>query len=150
MKTVAVINGPNLNTLGKRETLIYGHQNLNDINHDLNILAKKLNLQLEFMQSNIEGELINHIQSVSKHCDCIIINAGAYTHTSIAIRDALIAAALPFIEVHLSNVDRREEFRKISYLSDIASGVISGFGPFSYKLALYGAEKILNHDHKAA
>src|SRR5689334_10059261 len=129
MKKVNVINGPNLNLLGSREPQLYGKRSLDEINQNLSRLAQKLNLQLEFMQSNLEGELVDHIQKLPGRCDAIVINAGAYTHTSIAIRDALLAVALPFIEVHLCNVDKREAFRKTSYLSDIASGVIYGFGP---------------------
>ena len=136
MKKIAIINGPNLNLLGSREKNIYGNLSLAELNQHLSSLAQKMNLQLDFMQSNIEGELVDHIQKLSGRCDAIVINAGAYTHTSVAIRDALIALALPFIEVHLSNVDKREEFRKTSYLSDIAAGVISGFGALSYELAL--------------
>ena len=139
MKKIHIINGPNLNLLGLREKNIYGDLSLDEINKRLSELAKTLELELTFMQSNLEGELVDYIQKLSGHCDCLIINAGAYTHTSIAIRDALIAVDLPFIEVHLSNLDKREEFRKISYLSDIASGVISGFGALGYELALYGA-----------
>ncbi len=139
MKKIHIINGPNLNLLGLREKNIYGDLSLDEINKRLSELAKTLELELTFMQSNLEGELVDYIQKLNGHCDCLIINAGAYTHTSIAIRDALIAVDLPFIEVHLSNLDKREEFRKISYLSDIASGVISGFGALGYELALYGA-----------
>jgi len=139
MKKIHIINGPNLNLLGLREKNIYGDLSLDEINKRLSELAKTLELELTFMQSNLEGELVDYIQKLSGHCDCLIINAGAYTHTSIAIRDALIAVDLPFIEVHLSNLDKREEFRKVSYLSDIASGVISGFGALGYELALYGA-----------
>ncbi len=136
MKKIHLINGPNLNLLGNREQKLYGDLRLDEINHHLSTVASRLNLQLEFMQSNIEGELVDYIQKLSD-CAYLIINAGAYTHTSIAIRDALLAVALPFIEVHLSNLDKRESFRKTSYLSDLASGVIYGFGPLGYELALY-------------
>lgn len=136
MKKVNIINGPNLNLVGSREKNLYGNLSLAEINQNLSALAPQLNLQLEFMQSNIEGELVDYIQKLRDRCDAIIINAGAYTHTSIAIRDALLGTALPFIEVHLSNVDKREEFRKTSYLSDVAAGVIYGFGALGYELAL--------------
>jgi 3-dehydroquinate dehydratase-2 len=142
MKKILIINGPNLNLLGQREKNIYGNSSLEEINAKLRELALTLNLELEFFQSNIEGELINSIQKSLGHCDYIIINAGAYTHTSIGIRDALAATGLPFIEVHLSNIDKREEFRKTSYLSDLAQGVIYGFGPLGYELALYGIKNL--------
>ncbi len=136
MKKVSIINGPNLNLLGLREKEIYGERRLEDINRGLVLLGEQLNLVVSFMQSNVEGELVDHIQKLRGNCDYLIINAGAYTHTSIAIRDALSASKLPFIEVHLSNLDKREEFRKTSYLSDLACGVIYGFGPLGYELAL--------------
>lgn len=143
MKRVAVINGPNLNLLGAREKNIYGDKPLTTINSNLEQTAKHLNFSIDFMQSNLEGELVNYIQALIGKCDFLIINAGGYTHTSVAIRDALLSVAIPFIEVHLSNVDKREEFRKISFLSDIASGVIYGFGALSYELALIAAAKLL-------
>jgi 3-dehydroquinate dehydratase-2 len=143
MKKVTLINGPNLNLLGDREKNLYGSLSLAEINQNLVKLAPSFNLQLEFMQSNIEGELVDYIQKLSGRCDAVIINAGAYTHTSIAIRDALLAVALPFIEVHLSNVDKREEFRRVSYLSDVACGVIYGFGPLGYELALQAVARLV-------
>jgi len=143
MKKISIINGPNLNLLGLREKNLYGELNLDEINRKLLVVANQLNIQLEFMQSNVEGELVNFIQGLQDHCDGIIINAGAYTHTSIAIRDALSAVSLPFIEVHLSNVDKREEFRKTSHLSDLASGVIYGLGPLGYELALQAMSRIV-------
>jgi 3-dehydroquinate dehydratase-2 len=143
MKKIAVINGPNLNFFGKREKQIYGSLSLEDINKHLKTLGQARGLELSFMQSNVEGELINYIHELQDNCDFIIINAGAYTHTSIALRDALLSVALPFIEVHLSNVDKREDFRQKSYLSDVASGVIYGFGALGYELALNGVERLL-------
>lgn len=128
-----VINGPNLNMLGKREKSIYGEMSLEDIN---DMLVKRANgkASIEFFQSNHEGDIVGMIHRTD--ADSIIINAGAYTHTSIAIRDALLAVSKPFVEVHLSNVFSREDFRHKSYLSDIAKGVITGFGAMSYAFAL--------------
>ncbi|MGE4496677.1 MAG: type II 3-dehydroquinate dehydratase [Deferribacterales bacterium] len=129
-----VINGPNLNMLGRRESSHYGTLTLADINTKL-IEKADGRAELEFFQSNHEGAIIDRIQQTSGF-DGIIINAGAYTHTSIGIRDAFLAAKTPFVEVHLSNVYAREDFRHNSYLSDIAKGVIAGFGWMSYMLAL--------------
>lgn len=129
-----IINGPNLNMLGRRESALYGTHTLTDINTRL-IERADGRAELEFFQSNHEGAIIDRIHQASGF-DGIIINAGAYTHTSIAIRDALLAVKVPFVEVHLSNVYAREEFRHKSYLSDIAKGVIAGFGWMSYALAL--------------
>lgn len=131
---VAVINGPNINMLGKREASHYGAFTLSDLEMAIEKRAKELSLEAVFFQSNSEGELVTYIQSLD--CDAIIINAAAYTHTSVAIRDALLAVKKPFIEVHISNVFAREDFRHRSYLSDIASGVIVGLGMNSYLLAL--------------
>lgn len=131
---VAVINGPNINMLGKREASHYGAFTLSDLEMAIEKRAKELSLEAVFFQSNSEGELVTYIQRLE--CDAIIINAAAYTHTSVAIRDALLAVKKPFIEVHISNVFAREDFRHRSYLSDIASGVIVGLGMNSYLLAL--------------
>ena len=133
---ILVLNGPNLNLLGKREPQHYGALSLKTIEKQLKKLGRELGVQLEFFQSNHEGELIGKIQSAKGKCAGILINPAAYTHTSIALRDALAATAVPFVEVHLSNLARREEFRKHSLLSDLALGVISGFGPQSYLLGL--------------
>ena len=132
------INGPNLNLVGKREPSIYGSQTLEDIEEDLLTLASKLDAKLKFFQSNSEGEMIDCIQKSVGSIDGILINAGAYTHTSIALRDALLGVAIPFVEVHLSNIYSREEFRHKSFLSDKAVGLICGFGANSYQLALRG------------
>ena len=129
-----VINGPNLNLLGRRESTHYGTLTLTDINTKL-IEKADGRAEMEFFQSNHEGAIIDRIQQASGF-DGIILNAGAYTHTSIAIRDALLTVKIPFVEVHLSNVYAREDFRHKSYLSDIAKGVIAGFGWMSYILAL--------------
>ena len=133
-----VINGPNLNLVGKREPSIYGSQTLEGIQEDLLTLAGKLDANLKCFQSNSEGEMINCIQNSVDSIDGILINAGAYTHTSIALRDALLGVAIPYVEVHLSNIYSREEFRHKSFLSDQALGLVCGFGSISYQLALQG------------
>ena len=133
-----LINGPNLNLVGKREPTIYGSQTLEDIQEELLILAKGLDAKLQFFQSNYEGEIIDRIQKSVGSIDGILINAGAYTHTSIALRDALLGVAIPYVEVHLSNIYSREEFRHKSFLSDKALGLVCGFGANSYQLALQG------------
>ena len=133
-----IINGPNLNLVGKREPTIYGSETLEFIQKDLLNLASKLDAKLKFFQSNSEGEMIDCIHNSSGSIDGILINAGAYTHTSIALRDALLGVGIPYVEVHLSNVYSREEFRHKSFLSDKALGVVCGFGAKSYQLALHG------------
>ena len=133
-----LINGPNLNLVGKREPIIYGSQTLEDIQKELLNLATELDVKLKFFQSNSEGKMIDCIQKSVGSIDGILINAGAYTHTSIALRDALLGVAIPYVEVHLSNIYSREEFRHKSFLSDKALGMVCGFGPTSYKLALQG------------
>jgi 3-dehydroquinate dehydratase-2 len=134
---VLVLHGPNLNLLGGREPEIYGRTTLSDIHLAMEGLARAAGIALESFQSNSEGELINRVQAAaSEGVDFIIINPAAYSHTSVALRDALAAVAIPFIEVHLSNVFAREPFRHHSYFSDIAVGVISGFGADGYDLAL--------------
>lgn len=142
--SVLVIQGPNLNLLGSREPQVYGHTTLNDIHQGLQTQAKDAGILLATFQSNHEGELIDRIQKAKGDgVDFIIINPGGFTHTSVALRDALAAVAIPFIEVHLSNIHQREEFRKHSYLSDIAKGVICGLGPIGYALALQAASQQL-------
>ena len=133
-----LINGPNLNLVGKREPSIYGSQTLEEIQEELLGAARGLDAKLEFFQSNSEGEMIDCIQKSVGSIDGILINAGAYTHTSIALRDALLGVAIPYVEVHLSNIYSREEFRHKSFLSDKALGLVCGFGPISYQLALQG------------
>lgn len=141
--SILVVNGPNLNLLGKREPEIYGTETLENIMARLHILAKEHRITLNDFQSNHEGECVERIQAtLDDGSDCIILNPGAFTHTSIAIRDALAAVKKPFIEVHLSNIYAREAFRKHSYLCDIAMGVISGLGAKGYELALLG---VLHH-----
>jgi 3-dehydroquinate dehydratase-2 len=133
-----IINGPNLNLVGKREPSIYGSETLEDIQAKLLALASEIDVTLKFFQSNSEGEMIDCIQGSVGSIDGILINAGAFTHTSIALRDALLAVAIPYVEVHLSNVYSREEFRHKSFLSDKALGLVCGFGANSYQIALQG------------
>ena len=135
-----VIHGPNLNLLGEREPGVYGTTTLAQIDADLAKVAKAHGLRLESFQSNHEGALVDRIQSArGAGVDFIMINPAAFTHTSVALRDALAAAGVPFIEVHLSNIHRREPFRHHSYLSDLAAGVVVGLGPIGYRLAVQAA-----------
>ena len=140
---ILLINGPNLNLLGIREPEIYGNKTLNDIEKDLIKVAKEKSINLECFQSNHEGEIVDKIQSSVSSIHGILINAGALTHTSISIRDALIGSKIPFVELHISNIFSREEFRKESFLTDKAIGIISGFGFTSYFLALEGIIEFL-------
>ena len=138
--SILVVHGPNLNLLGSREPEVYGKTTLEDIHRKLEQLAKSHAVSLDTFQSNHEGELIDRIQKAKQDgVDFIIINPGAFTHTSVALRDVLAGVAIPFIEVHLSNIHQREEFRKHSYLSDIAIGVICGLGALGYELAMTAA-----------
>jgi 3-dehydroquinate dehydratase-2 len=144
MASILVLNGPNLNMLGIREPDVYGRQTLKDIEDRLAGKAQALGHRIACFQSNAEHELIDRIHAAFRDSvDFILINPGAYTHTSIALRDAFQATRIPFIEVHLSNIHAREPFRKHSYLSDIAKGVICGLGAFGYELALTAAIHIL-------
>jgi 3-dehydroquinate dehydratase II len=137
MKKILVLHGPNLNLLGSREPDVYGHVTLDEINTKLTQQAQKNGVTLSSMQSNAEVDLVERVQSARLDgTDFIIINPAAFTHTSVALRDALAAVGLPFIEVHLSNVFAREAFRKESFFSDLAVGVISGLGASGYELAL--------------
>jgi 3-dehydroquinate dehydratase-2 len=137
---VLVLHGPNLNLLGTREPEVYGHTTLADIHQAMEARARSSGVQIESFQSNHEGELIDRVHSArSEGIEFILINPGGYTHTSVALRDALAGVAIPFIEVHLSNVHAREEFRRHSYFSDIAVGVICGLGAQGYLLALDAA-----------
>lgn len=135
------MNGPNLNLLGEREPGIYGNESLASINSALAAEGEKLGATLDFFQSNHEGELIDKLHAARGEYSAIILNAGAYTHYSIAIRDAIAAIKLPVIEVHLSNIHSREEFRHTSVIAPVCKGQISGFGAYSYTLALYAAVK---------
>jgi 3-dehydroquinate dehydratase II len=144
MAQITVLNGPNLNLLGVREPSHYGNKTLADIQQTLEQQAAALNHQLSFHQHNAENQLVELIhQAYHNQVDFIIINPAAFTHTSVAIRDALLATQIPFIEVHLSNVHAREPFRKHSYFSDIAKGVICGLGATGYELALQAAHQLL-------
>lgn len=133
---ILIINGPNLNLLGLREPNIYGAKTLSDINKHLDQISIQLNITIAHFQSNHEGAIVDKIHEARNNVDYIIINAGALTHTSVAIRDALIGVAIPFVEVHISNVHARESFRHHSYLSDKAVGVIVGLGTYGYESAL--------------
>ena len=141
---ILLINGPNLNLLGTREPEIYGNKTLNDIEKDLLKVTEKKSINLECFQSNHEGEIVDKIQDSVTSIHGILINAGAFTHTSISIRDALIGSKIPFVEIHISNIFSREEFRKESFLTDKAIGIISGFGITSYFLALEGIIEFLS------
>nr|WP_324258113.1 type II 3-dehydroquinate dehydratase [Cellvibrio fontiphilus] len=144
MATILVLHGPNLNLLGLREPGIYGATTLEDINRKLTQTALDAGHHLQTLQSNAEYELIDRIHDARKEgVDFIIINPAAFTHTSVALRDALLGVGIPFIEVHLSNVYKREAFRHHSYFSDVAQGVICGFGAISYDLALHAAFNLI-------
>jgi 3-dehydroquinate dehydratase-2 len=146
---ILVVNGPNLNMLGLREPSVYGRDTLADVEKLCRKCGRELALAIDFRQSNHEGEIVGWIQEARGTCAGIVINAGAYTHTSIAIHDALLAAELPTIEVHLSNVFRREAFRHHSYISLAARGVICGLGPTGYRLALAALAEILGTTKEA-
>jgi len=144
MAKITILNGPNLNLLGVREPGHYGNKTLKDIQASAENFAQQANHQLNFYQNNAEHEIVEHIhQAFTDQVDFIIINPAAFTHTSVAIRDALLATKIPFIEVHLSNVHAREPFRQHSYFSDIAQGVICGLGATGYELALQAAHQTL-------
>lgn len=137
MKKILVMNGPNLNLLGEREPAIYGGDTLKSINDEILAKARELGVETVFYQSNSEGGLIDRLHESRLDCDGVILNAGAYTHYSYAIRDAIAAIRIPVIEVHLSNVNSRDEFRKNSVIAPVCKGTIAGFGKLSYMLALY-------------
>jgi 3-dehydroquinate dehydratase II len=142
-QSVLIMNGPNLNMLGTREPEVYGKQTLGDIEKLCQTRAGDLGLEIDFRQSNSEGELVDWIQKANADHALIILNAGAYTHTSIAILDALRASGLPVIEVHISNIFQREEYRHASFVSEAATGVICGFGSKGYELALDAAADLI-------
>ena len=144
MKKIIIINGPNLNLLGNRESSIYGDSSLKDIEKISKIKCKELNIQLFFCQSNNEGELINFIHSAESEYDGLIINPAAFTHTSLALLDALRAISKPKIEIHLSNIYSREDYRKRSVTSEGVNGLICGFGYLSYILAIEALKNIIN------
>ena len=143
---ILVIHGPNLNLLGKREPDIYGTFTLDDINERITALARELGADVSFFQSNHEGELVQKIQDAMGVYQAIVINPGAYTHTSVALRDALSSTGIPAVETHISNVYKREEFRRHSYIAGVAAGQITGFGVDSYLLALRAAVGIVKSD----
>ena len=133
---IAIVHGPNLNMLGKRETGIYGNKTMEDINDEVKAEADKLGATVEFFQSNSEGDLVTYIQDCSNRVKGIILNAGAYTHYSVALRDAISSVQVPVVEVHISNIYKRESYRHLSVIAPACIGQISGFGPKSYILAL--------------
>ena len=141
---IVVIQGPNLNMLGIREQNMYGAMKLEDIHAQMENFAKQSGVEIEFFQSNLEGEIVDRVQECLGDADGIIINPAAYTHSSIAIRDAISAVRIPTIEVHISNIHQREEFRQKSITAAVCTGQISGFGPFSYHMAMVGMIQILN------
>jgi 3-dehydroquinate dehydratase II len=143
-KSILVINGPNLNLLGTREPEIYGADTLDDIKDKMTVKAATLDLSVDFRQSNVEGEIVNWVQEARTNFDAIVINAGALTHTSVAIMDAILAVDTPCVEVHLSNIFKREEFRHHSYISPAAVGMIAGFGAVGYLMAVDAVSDILS------
>ncbi len=146
---IAVIQGPNLNMLGVREQQVYGPMKLEQIHAQMKEFASQNNLEIEFFQSNLEGEIVDKVQECYGDADGIIINAAAYTHTSIAIRDAISAVNLPAIEVHISNIHRREDFRKENMIAPVCTSSIVGFGPFGYHLAMMGMLQIMTEMNAA-
>ena len=144
---ILVINGPNLNLLGTREKDKYGNASLTDIQKKCENYSKKIGLQVDFKQSNVEGEIVNFIQNTKDKHDGIIINAGGYTHTSVAILDALLAVKKPTIELHITNIYKREDFRHKSLISKAADGIICGLGADGYIMALDGIKKIINNEN---
>lgn len=140
---ILVLNGPSLNLLGKRQPEIYGSLSLSDIEQQVRALAKELGVEIDFRQSNSEAELINWIHDAAGKCGALVINPAAYTHTSLAIRDAISAVGIPTVEIHISNIHRREPFRHHSYIAEVAVGQIAGFGASSYLLGVRAAVELL-------
>ena len=145
---ILLINGPNLNLLGTREKETYGNISLDDIKKNCEEHCKKIGLELDFMQSNLEGEIVDAIQETRKNHQGIIINAGGYTHTSVAILDALLAVKKPTIELHITNIYKREDFRHKSLISKAVDGIICGLGTEGYIMALNGIKKIINNENR--
>ena len=148
MKKIIILNGPNLNLLGEREKSQYGSFTLKEIENSCVEYAKKNDLELSFFQSNIEGEIVEKIQDSRLNKDGLIINAGGYTHTSVAIHDALKILKIPIIELHISNIYNREEFRQKSLISEVAKGIICGFGAEGYLMSLKSMKKILQNENR--
>ena len=148
MNKIIILNGPNLNLLGEREKEKYGNVTLKDIENNCNEFAKKKNIDLTLFQSNVEGELVNKIQEARKEFNGLIINAGGYTHTSVAIHDALKVLTVPIIELHITNIYNREEFRHKSLISSVASGIICGFGTKGYIMSLEAIKSILTDENR--
>ena len=148
MKKIIIVNGPNLNLLGEREKSQYGSLTLSEIEQNCKVFAKKNNIEMRFFQSNIEGEIVEQIQLSRKDFDGMIINAGGYTHTSVAIHDALKILKIPIIELHISNIYNREDFRHKSLISKVANGVICGFGASGYIMALEAINKIVKNENR--
>lgn len=142
-KVISIINGPNLNMLGTREPTIYGSTTLDQIKKDIEKRAKAQGFEVDFFQSNSEGDIVNEIQRISSLSSALVINPAAYTHTSVAIRDAVSMLDIPVVEIHISNIYKREDFRKKSLISDVATGLISGFGTKGYELALDAAVSLI-------
>lgn len=149
VRPIYVLNGPNLNLLGTREPHIYGHATLADIERACAAKANALGLSVVFRQSNVEGELVNWLQEARDKASAVVLNAGAYTHTSVALHDAIKAIGVPVIETHLSNPATREEFRHVSLVGQAAKGVIAGFGATSYLLAIEAAASLVNEGRNA-
>jgi len=145
---IVVINGPNLNLLGEREKEKYGSFTLKDVENDCIRFSKKNELEVVFFQSNIEGEIVDAIQKSRNTQDGLIINAGGYTHTSIAIHDALMVLKIPIIELHITNIYKREEFRHKSLISGVATGIICGLGPYGYLMSLDAIKKLLKNENR--
>ncbi len=148
MFNILIINGPNLNLLGEREKDKYGNVSLKDVEKNCHSFSKSNNLNLKFFQSNIEGEIVNEIQKARKNQNCIIINAGGYTHTSVAIHDALKILKIPIIELHITNIYKREGFRHKSLISEVATGIICGMGTEGYTLALKASINLLKNENR--
>lgn len=145
---ILVINGPNLNLLGKREPGVYGSDSLQEIQNEIIAETKALNVDVEFYQSNHEGGIIDALHNAMDDADGVVLNAGAYTHYSYAIRDAIKAIKIPVVEIHMSNVDSREEFRHVSVIAPVCKGSIAGFGKFSYILGIRAVVNLLNQEQK--